>query len=174
MSTRTPSPSSLASAAAAIRQLSLSLPTAYEDAPWGFPVFKLEGAIKMSDEERLLALAFDWVRLFGRDGWVAQTEGREPLGYALLWVEESWWLRMRLSCSGSWRLTVFSSCDGAVRRAPGGRDLPGCARLAPLLAPRLLPGGDRRWLRCALGLGAHRATVGRLLGFRRLRMPQRG
>lgn len=114
MSTRTPSPTSVAARAAAIHQLALSLPTAYEDTPWGFPVFKLQGnrlfawltgedegplevTVKMSDDERPLALALDWVRPashLGRYGWVtAQIVDSESLDYALAWVEESWWLR---------------------------------------------------------------------------------
>ena len=57
-------------AAKTIRQLALSLPQAYEDAPWGFPVFKVadnrmfawlveddpvELTVKLAAEEREIA-----------------------------------------------------------------------------------------------------------------------
>lgn len=114
MTTRTLSPLPPSQLAAAVRKQALALPTAYEDAPWGFPVFKLAGnrlfawmtgedtgaievTVKMTDEERILALELDWVRPashLGRYGWVtAEVRDRAALDYVLSWVEESWWLR---------------------------------------------------------------------------------
>ena len=75
----------------AIRSLALSLPETYEDAPWGFPVFKVadnklfalmsesdpvELTVKLSSEEREIAYLHPWVRRashVGRYGWVTAT-----------------------------------------------------------------------------------------------------
>jgi predicted DNA-binding protein (MmcQ/YjbR family) len=96
-----------------IRVAALALPEAYEDAPWGHPVFKVADnrmfatmsdadggvnvTVKMTDEERPLALELPFVRVasyVGRYGWVtAHVTDEESLGYALGWIEESWWLR---------------------------------------------------------------------------------
>ena len=72
-----------------IRTLALSLPSTYEDTPWGFPVFKVadnklfammtdhdgecELTVKLTDDEREVALQLPHVRrasFVGRDGWV--------------------------------------------------------------------------------------------------------
>jgi len=96
-----------------IRRLALSLPGAYEDAPWGHPVFKVgdnrlfalmweDGdavhvTIKLTPEERGLAEMLPYVRkarYVGRYGWVtAEVSDDEALEAALEWVRESHWLR---------------------------------------------------------------------------------
>jgi predicted DNA-binding protein (MmcQ/YjbR family) len=95
-----------------IRQLALSLPETYEDAPWGFPVFKVganrmfawlhedepvELTVKLTREEREIAELLPYVRkasYVGRYGWVtAQVTDDESLRAALEWVRESYWLR---------------------------------------------------------------------------------
>ena len=96
-----------------IRRLALSFPETYEDAPWGFPVFKvadnrmfawlqLDGAVfrvtvKLTPEEREIAALLPYVsraRYVGRYGWVtAEVTDEESLAAALEWVRESYWLR---------------------------------------------------------------------------------
>jgi predicted DNA-binding protein (MmcQ/YjbR family) len=96
-----------------IRALALSLPATYEDAPWGFPVFKVadnklfammtdrddecEVTVKVTDEERDVALQLPHVRrasYVGRYGWItARVADEESLQSALEWVRESYWLR---------------------------------------------------------------------------------
>jgi predicted DNA-binding protein (MmcQ/YjbR family) len=95
-----------------IRALALSLPETYEDAPWGFPVFKVganrmfawlqesepvELTVKLTREEREIAELLPYVRrasYVGRYGWVtAQVTDGESLEAALEWVRESYWLR---------------------------------------------------------------------------------
>ena len=96
-----------------IRALALSLPDAYEDAPWGFPVFKVgdnklfammthrapecEVTVKLTNEERELAMQLPYVRRashVGRYGWVTATvTDEESLQSARDWVLESYWLR---------------------------------------------------------------------------------
>lgn len=97
-----------------IRELALSLPRTYEDAPWGFPVFKVgenklfawltegeEGAtevtLKLTREEREIAELLAWVRPashVGRYGWVTATvTDEETLAAALEWLRESYWLK---------------------------------------------------------------------------------
>ena len=96
-----------------IRELALSLPESYEDAPWGFPVFKLRGnkmfawmivreaevevTVKLTREERELAQLLPYVsiaRYVGRYGWVsAHVTDDESLDNALEWIRESWWLK---------------------------------------------------------------------------------
>ena len=96
-----------------IRALALSWPQAYEDAPWGFPVFKVgdnklfallsevEGAleltVKLTREEREIALELPEVRsasYLGRYGWVtARVTDDATLANALEWLRESYWLR---------------------------------------------------------------------------------
>jgi predicted DNA-binding protein (MmcQ/YjbR family) len=96
-----------------IRALALSLPSTYEDAPWGFPVFKVadnklfammthhddecELTVKLTDEERDVAMQLDYVRRashVGRYGWVtARVTDEESLQAALEWMRESFWLR---------------------------------------------------------------------------------
>jgi predicted DNA-binding protein (MmcQ/YjbR family) len=97
----------------AIRRLALSFPQAYEDAPWGFPVFKVgdnrmfawlqseEDAVrvtvKLTREEREIASLLPYVgkaRYVGRYGWVtAAVTDDDSLEAALEWVRESYWLR---------------------------------------------------------------------------------
>jgi predicted DNA-binding protein (MmcQ/YjbR family) len=96
-----------------IRKLALSLPEAYEDAPWGFPVFKVadnklfalmsvaDGAVeltlKLDAEEREIAYLHPWVRRashVGRYGWVtARIEDEAALDTALDWLRESYYLK---------------------------------------------------------------------------------
>jgi len=95
-----------------IRELALSLPEAYEDAPWGFPVFKVadnrlfalmtetepvELTLKLSAEEREIAYLHPWVRrasYVGRYGWVTATiEDADALETALEWLRESYYLK---------------------------------------------------------------------------------
>jgi predicted DNA-binding protein (MmcQ/YjbR family) len=95
-----------------IRTLALSLPEAYEDSPWGFPVFKVadnrmfawlveddpvELTVKLSAEEREIAHLHPWVRrasYVGRYGWVTATiEDDDALDTALEWLRESYYLK---------------------------------------------------------------------------------
>jgi predicted DNA-binding protein (MmcQ/YjbR family) len=103
-------------AADRIRTLALSLPRAYEDRPWGFPVFKVgdnklfalmsddgcELTVKLTPEEREIALLLPWVRPashVGRYGWVTATlADEEALGAALEWLRESYWLKAPADC----------------------------------------------------------------------------
>jgi predicted DNA-binding protein (MmcQ/YjbR family) len=99
-------------AAKTIRELALSLPEAYEDAPWGFPVFKVadnrlfallvendpvELTVKLSAEEREIAYLHPWVRsarYVGRYGWITATiEDADALETALEWLRESYYLK---------------------------------------------------------------------------------
>src|SRR5262252_5820045 len=96
----------------AVRGLALSFPAAYEDAPWGFPVFKVadnrlfallsdgdpaELTLKLSSEEREIAYLHPWVRrasYVGRYGWITATiEDAEALATALEWLRESYYLK---------------------------------------------------------------------------------
>jgi predicted DNA-binding protein (MmcQ/YjbR family) len=94
----------------AIRALALSLPEAYEDAPWGFPVFKVgdnklfalltapnELTVKLGAEEREIAYLHPWVRRashVGRYGWITATvEDGDALDTALEWLRESYYLK---------------------------------------------------------------------------------
>jgi predicted DNA-binding protein (MmcQ/YjbR family) len=98
--------------AARVRGLALSFPEAYEDAPWGFPVFKVaenrmfawlieapvvEVTVKLTSEEREIAQLLPYVRKashLGRYGWVTATvTDEETLETALEWLRESYWLR---------------------------------------------------------------------------------
>ena len=95
-----------------IRELALSLPETYEDAPWGFPVFKVadnrmfawlqegepvEVTLKLAAEEREIAFLHPWVRTashVGRYGWVTATiEDADALDTALEWLRESYYLK---------------------------------------------------------------------------------
>jgi predicted DNA-binding protein (MmcQ/YjbR family) len=95
-----------------IRELALSLPEAYEDEPWGFPVFKVadnrlfamlvendpvELTVKLSTEEREIAHLHPWVRTasyVGRYGWITATiEDADALETALEWLRESYYLK---------------------------------------------------------------------------------
>ena len=98
-----------------IRALALSLPSTYEDSPWGFPVFKVgdnklfammtypddkcecELTVKLTPEEREIALMLPYVRrasYVGRYGWItACIADEESLQTALEWMRESYWLR---------------------------------------------------------------------------------
>jgi predicted DNA-binding protein (MmcQ/YjbR family) len=96
-----------------IRELALSFPQSYEDAPWGFPVFKVadnklfcwlteddgrtEVTVKLTREEREIAELLPWVRTashVGRYGWVTATvTDEETLDAALEWLRESYWLK---------------------------------------------------------------------------------
>lgn len=99
--------------AARIRRLALSFPETYEDAPWGFPVFKVGNnrlfawmqvdddavrvTVKLTPEEREIVQLLPWVRRashVGRYGWVtADVTDEERLESALEWVRESYWLK---------------------------------------------------------------------------------
>ena len=96
-----------------IRDLALSFPETYEDAPWGHPVFKVgdnkmfaamsDGeasvtlTVKLTPEEREIALHFPHVsvaRYVGRYGWVTTAvSDDETLKSALEWLRESYWLK---------------------------------------------------------------------------------
>ncbi len=96
-----------------IRELALSLPQAYEDEPWGHPVFKVadnrmfasmtveSGAVhltvKLTPEEREIAQLLPFVhkaKYVGRYGWVtADVTDEESLEVALEWLRESYWLK---------------------------------------------------------------------------------
>jgi predicted DNA-binding protein (MmcQ/YjbR family) len=96
-----------------IREVALSLPEAYEDEPWGHPVFKVadnrmfasmsagDGAVhltvKLTQEEREVAQHLPYVhkaRYVGRYGWVtADVTDEDSLASALEWLRESYWLR---------------------------------------------------------------------------------
>jgi predicted DNA-binding protein (MmcQ/YjbR family) len=100
-------------AAGRIRELALALPEAYEDSPWGHPVFKvadnrmfaamseqdgvLRLTVKLTPEERQIAMLLPFVekaRYVGRYGWVtAVVRDEETLEAALEWLRESYWLR---------------------------------------------------------------------------------
>jgi predicted DNA-binding protein (MmcQ/YjbR family) len=95
-----------------IRAVALSLPSTYEDSPWGFPVFKVgdnklfammthhddecELTVKLTDDEREVAMQLPYVRrasYVGRYGWVTVRVGdAESLQAALEWLRESYWL----------------------------------------------------------------------------------
>ena len=99
--------------AARIRELALSFPRSYEDAPWGFPVFKVGDnrmfawmveetdavhvTVKLTAEEREVTAYLPWVRRashVGRYGWVtAAVTDEETLDAALEWLRESYWLK---------------------------------------------------------------------------------
>ena len=96
-----------------IRALALSLPETYEDAPWGFPVFKVganklfammsvgedavELTVKLTAEEREVTQLLPFVRrasYVGRYGWITATITDEAtLEPALEWLRESYWLK---------------------------------------------------------------------------------
>ena len=97
-----------------IRALALSFPEAYEDSPWGHPVFKvadnrmfagmsavgddvLRLTVKLTPEERDVALLLPFVsiaRYVGRYGWVtAEVTDDESPEAALEWLRESYWLK---------------------------------------------------------------------------------
>ncbi len=99
-------------------ELALSLPESYEDAPWGFPRFKVadnrmfawliendpvEVTVKLSAEEREIAFLHPWVRRashLGRYGWVTATiEDVDALATALEWLRESYYLKAPRSCA---------------------------------------------------------------------------
>jgi len=96
-----------------IRSLALSFPEAYEDEPWGHPVFKvgdnrmfasmseedgvLHLTVKLTPEEREMAQLQPYVRTarwVGRYGWItAQVTDADSLDCALEWLRESYWLK---------------------------------------------------------------------------------
>ena len=96
-----------------IRSLALSFPAAYEDSPWGHPVFKVADnrmfaamsnetdpvrlTVKLTPEEREIALLLPYVTVaayVGRYGWVTATvSDEEALEAALEWLRESYWLK---------------------------------------------------------------------------------
>jgi predicted DNA-binding protein (MmcQ/YjbR family) len=95
-----------------IRDLALSFPEAYEDSPWGHPVFKVADnrmfaamsneapvqlTVKLTAEEREIAMLLPYVsvaRYVGRYGWVtAEVTDEETLEAALEWLRESYWLK---------------------------------------------------------------------------------
>jgi predicted DNA-binding protein (MmcQ/YjbR family) len=104
-----------------IRALALSLPEAYEDEPWGHPVFKvaenrmfagmsIDGdlvhlTVKLTPEEREIAQLLPYVRkasYVGRYGWVtAAISDDETLEAALEWLRESYWLRAPAELRGA-------------------------------------------------------------------------
>ncbi len=95
-----------------IRSLALSFPEAYEDSPWGFPVFKVasnkmfawmierddcvELTVKLTAEEREIAHLLPFVRIaryVGRYGWIsADVTDEESLEAGLEWLRESYYL----------------------------------------------------------------------------------
>ncbi len=99
--------------AARIREVALGLPEAYEDEPWGHPVFKVadnrmfaamsvdENAVhltvKLTPEEREIAELLPFTRrarYVGRYGWItADVTDAETLEAALEWLRESYWLK---------------------------------------------------------------------------------
>jgi predicted DNA-binding protein (MmcQ/YjbR family) len=107
--------------AARIRALALSLPQAYEDEPWGHPVFKVAEnrmfagmsieddvvhlTVKLTPEEREIARLLPYVRkaaYVGRYGWVtADIRDDEALDAALEWLRESYWLRAPAELRGA-------------------------------------------------------------------------
>lgn len=96
-----------------VRALALSFPEAYEDDPWGHPVFKvaenrmfasmsveddcLSLTVKLTAEEREIAYLLPFVhraRYVGRYGWVtAEVTDEDSLDCALEWLRESYWLK---------------------------------------------------------------------------------
>ena len=104
-----------------IRALALSLPEAYEDEPWGHPVFKVSGnrmfagmsvdgdvvhlTVKLTPEEREIAQLLPYVRkasYVGRYGWItADVTDEESLEAALEWLRESYWLRAPAELRGA-------------------------------------------------------------------------
>jgi predicted DNA-binding protein (MmcQ/YjbR family) len=104
-----------------IRELALSLPEAYEDEPWGHPVFKVGAnrmfagmsvdgnvvhlTVKLTPEEREIAQLLPYVRrarYVGRYGWVtAEVSDGETLEAALEWVLESYWLKAPAELKGA-------------------------------------------------------------------------
>src|SRR3978361_1740070 len=98
---------------ARVRALALSFPQTYEDAPWGFPVFKVganklfawmtasddrvDVTVKLTAEEREIVELLPWVRRpshVGRYGWVTvEVTSDETLDAALEWMGEGHWLQ---------------------------------------------------------------------------------
>jgi predicted DNA-binding protein (MmcQ/YjbR family) len=96
-----------------VRDLALSFPEAYEDEPWGHPVFKVAEnkmfasmsvgeecvslTVKLTAEEREIAFLMPFVhraRYVGRYGWVtAEVTDDDSLECALEWLRESYWLK---------------------------------------------------------------------------------
>jgi predicted DNA-binding protein (MmcQ/YjbR family) len=96
-----------------IHALALSFPVSYEDAPWGFPVFKVgentlfawmrehdacvDVTLKLTTEEREIAELLPYVRRashVGRYGWITvEVTDDETLAVALEWLRESYWLK---------------------------------------------------------------------------------
>jgi predicted DNA-binding protein (MmcQ/YjbR family) len=97
-----------------IRALALSFPKTYEDAPWGFPVFKVgentlfawmtqddashvDVTLKLTTEEREIAELLPYVRRashVGRYGWITvEVTDDETLAVTLEWLRESYWLK---------------------------------------------------------------------------------
>jgi predicted DNA-binding protein (MmcQ/YjbR family) len=101
-----------------VRALALSFPETYEDAPWGFPVFKVganklfasmserdecvDVTLKLNAEEREIAELLPWVRRashVGRYGWITvEVTSAETLELALEWLRESYWLKAPAEC----------------------------------------------------------------------------
>src|SRR6266478_2623876 len=91
---------------ARVRALALSFPRTYEDAPWGFPAFKVganklfawmtvhdghvDVTVKLSAEEREIVELLPWVRRashVGRYGWVTiEVSNDETLEATLEWI----------------------------------------------------------------------------------------
>jgi len=95
-----------------IREVALSFPEAYEDSPWGHPVFKVADnrmfagmsneapiklTVKLTAEEREIAMLLPFVsiaRYVGRYGWItAEITDEESLEAGLEWLRESYWLK---------------------------------------------------------------------------------
>jgi predicted DNA-binding protein (MmcQ/YjbR family) len=96
-----------------VRELALSFPEAYEDEPWGHPVFKVAEnrmfasmsvdddcvslTVKLTAEEREIAFLLPFVhraRYVGRYGWItAEVTDEDSLECALEWLRESYWLK---------------------------------------------------------------------------------
>jgi predicted DNA-binding protein (MmcQ/YjbR family) len=103
----------MSSHAHTLRTLALALPHTYEDAPWGFPVFKVgnnkmfacmfeaadcvQVTVKLTADERQVVDLLSWVRparYLGRYGWItADVTDDATLAAALEWVRESYWLK---------------------------------------------------------------------------------
>jgi predicted DNA-binding protein (MmcQ/YjbR family) len=104
---------SLEDLAERLREVALSLPEAYEDEPWGHPVFKVADnkmfasmsvgeqsvslTVKLTAEEREIAYLLPFVthaRWVGRYGWItAEITDDETLDCAREWLLESYWLK---------------------------------------------------------------------------------
>jgi predicted DNA-binding protein (MmcQ/YjbR family) len=123
-----------------LREVALSLPEAYEDEPWGHPVFKVaenkmfasmsvgEDAVhltvKLTPEEREIAYLLPFVRrarYVGRYGWItADVTDEESLQAALEWLRESYWLKAPISLRQAVEAWDEAEAEGPqTSRSPG-------------------------------------------------------